>query len=770
VPFSVLPLQGSAHDAVLSVRVRSVEGLPGSNLPRLTIGLRFGPLVAGLRVDKSKEVSVKCQMELVRGHDGKWVPEASGGGAARVTLPPSLFSQSGQGIVCRIKLTTPGIVTANILAASMPVPVPIEPGPVSLASARQGQGQAQPVAAVMISISRVFSAEAQAAMARVLIQRVIEQLRDPSGPPNGVPAVLDALRPSRGWLPSSDVLQALNTTDGQRRNALRLAVDGRHWECVQALVEAWCNPRELAEDLRSPLTAALERGAAEPGALLAMDRSLGPEARRVAGDFAALLAELRAARGGCQVEVAKRWEALAKEVAVHFQPPGGARPAPDRPISGAAAGDGPQPWSCDVCVLMLEHCPTGRARRTLLCAEGACAALWRASLCQNLPGLARKLAVWIGLSFNGTMTEENGGPLTRRRLLDIQLGGAGGGGSDTVLARVLEKGTRDERWVRVARAMVQLGASPNSAAPGGQSPLLFTLEQADQGRTGFNELLQSFLHKLGDDVDQWDQPTILIEDRCTECPICLEPLWTSTPTAFVNYIVEGGRERQHVICSHFFCFDCASQQYMKQQSQRVDEYHCPVCRGPAKDMMPLPDILINPRLWFQFFDLRGQGRLDKSTLALALEAILPLDTENQHGDDHGWAGWGKTKGDYIEEHEFFCQGGLLEWVRAHQHELSKAKARGMAPPIEEPERWFTHWDRARRGRLQRGEVLRALCEAVRISSLETKKIQQVRAGVQGVWDRHVRGDFLTRERFLKCNLAPEFARVVGELEGGGHVP
>lgn len=63
--------------------------------------------------------------------------------------------------------------------------------------------------------------------------------------------------------------------------------------------------------------------------------------------------------------------------------------------------------------------------------------------------------------------------------------------------------------------------------------------------------------QMQQDMDQWRQPTALVEDtrcfccqqfsnspkrrfqdRTAECPICFETLWTATPTAFVK-LVEG---------------------------------------------------------------------------------------------------------------------------------------------------------------------------------------------------------------------------------------
>ncbi|CAE8593677.1 unnamed protein product, partial [Polarella glacialis] len=114
VPFSVLPAQGVVQDAALGIRLRSVDGLPNIGIPRLSIGCRIGPLLAGPgnRLDKSKEVSVKCQLELVKQPSGAWVPESSGGGGTvRIVLPPSLLAMASKGgISCRLKvcaLSTP---------------------------------------------------------------------------------------------------------------------------------------------------------------------------------------------------------------------------------------------------------------------------------------------------------------------------------------------------------------------------------------------------------------------------------------------------------------------------------------------------------------------------------------------------------------------------------------------------------------------------------------------------------------------------------------
>ncbi|CAK0810549.1 unnamed protein product, partial [Prorocentrum cordatum] len=139
-------------------------------------------------------------------------------------------------------------------------------------------------------------------------------------------------------------------------------------------------------------------------------------------------------RGGAS-EAARRWEALAAGAVAHW---------------GPAAGAAGAPWHCDVVVLALERCPSS-VRRGLLCAPGLCEALWRSGLERNLPGLARKLAVWIGLLPVG------GGELhARRRLLDVQLGE---GPEDCVLLLAVKRGLQEPLWLQVARVMVNVGAS-----------------------------------------------------------------------------------------------------------------------------------------------------------------------------------------------------------------------------------------------------------------------------------------------------------------------
>ena len=750
IPFSVLPAKGVASEAAVGIRLRSVEGLPDIGTTRLVIGFRFGTVVSENRVGKAKEISVKTQLGLVC-HDRAWVPEASqNNGLVRVVLPPSLLDLASKGISCKLKVVTTGIVGPNAFVVSEPLPVPVLPGHVPLFSAKDHQKQ---MATAVLSIGRLFSAEAQALMARSLVQRIVSQLRQPEAQ-SGLDDALDALKPSRGWSAAAGVPQAFASVDSQGKTALRLAVEGGHWKYVQPLIEACCSLRSVAEDLRSPLTAAVERGSGDE--VLGLDvklLGLSKDQLRLAGQVCKVLR---------RKDSTGRLDDMAPQLSSHFGAPGsspgstGALSPPPLPPKEVSRSSFSKPvtsdWSPDFLLLVLELCQSGKARRALL-PPATCSALWRASLQQNLPSLAKKLAIWIGLSVN--LRGEN----SRSQLLDVPPYAS----EDSVLGLMLERAVEDPQWLNVARILLHVGASA-TATLHGQPLMSFAQDQADKNQPGFNDLLEPLLRRLGQDIDPWVQPSVLLEDRTAECPICLETLWTSTPTAFVKLVEGGGQSVFHVICAHFFCFDCASQQYMKQQQTQASEYFCPTCRATAHEVMPMPDIAVNPRLWFQFLDVSRSGEIGQNMAVQALEALLPIDTERLHESiSGGWATWAKGP---ITEHEFFAKGGLLEWIRAHQHDLANAAKRGPAPALSSDlQDWFRHWDVERRGALDKGQVLRALCEASKTSSLEIKRIQELKEGLSELWAKYDLISGLTRQHCKEPNLAADLAALAERVAG-----
>merc|ERR1711957_32807 len=165
---------------------------------------------------------------------------------------------------------------------------------------------------------------------------------------------------------------------------------------------------------------------------------------------------------------------------------------------------------------------------------------------------------------------------------------------------------------------------------------------------------------------------------------------------------------------------------------------------------------MNPREWFQFLDTDGSRRIDKNTVIQTLEAILPIDTENlrQVMDERIWAEWDTTADGHISEPEFFARDGLFEWVRVHQHDIQMAKARGPTPALQDAEGWFKHWDFSKCGDLCRSDVLRAMCEAASVSSLEPKKVEKLKVAIEAIWQQNASADgTLAKNRFFKAGIA-----------------
>lgn len=148
--------------------------------------------------------------------------------------------------------------------------------------------------------------------------------------------------------------------------------------------------------------------------------------------------------------------------------------------------------------------------------------------------------------------------------------------------------------------------------------------------------------------------------------------------------------------------------------------------------------------------------------------MLPIDTERLHSalQNQGFAAPWAKQGNISELH-FWMPGGLLEWVRAHQHDLDRAKDRGKAPKLDELEEWLRHWDRERRGELDKGQVLRALCEVTKTSSLEIERIKKMKEGISAVWKKnHLKGGLTRQLCRQKPQLGKEFQQVVDEVLKG----
>eukprot|EP00913_Durusdinium_trenchii_P019900 g18707.t1 len=110
----------------------------------------------------------------------------------------------------------------------------------------------------------------------------------------------------------------------------------------------------------------------------------------------------------------------------------------------------------------------------------------------------------------GLAVPARSGEQSRSTLLDAPLDG-----DDSVLGRVVERAVEDSEWLSVARVLLSVGAS-GTATCNGRPLYLFVQEQAERKTRGFNELLAPLLARIGQDIDQWKQPTALVEDERRE--------------------------------------------------------------------------------------------------------------------------------------------------------------------------------------------------------------------------------------------------------------
>ncbi|CAE7604747.1 METTL21C [Symbiodinium sp. KB8] len=861
---------------------------------------------------------------------------------------------------------------------SEPLQVPVLPGHVPLFSAKAHLADHQKqMATAVLSIGRLFSAEAQALMARSLVQRIVSHLRQPPG------ADVDS---QQAW----DALDALKRKDARNKYQLHLT----RWFASMRVRRRDGSLHVKLEDLRSPLTAAIEHCCGQE--LLRLDSNmlgLNKDQLRLAGQL-------------CKIVSAKsvgQLDDIASQLSSHFGVRGSSQsrgasgtssppPLPPKEVSRSSFSKPvPSEWSPDILLLVLELCQSGTAgvcseakkrQRGDYKAKGVLRR--RVSLQQNLPNLAKKLAIWTAdrtvcqrsrqlllfeefypvqadnnqPGFNdllepflrrlgqdidpwvqptalledpwickeqcdsatfvqsGPFTDAHDGQklvtttlqLIRSCSLEFSLQrtcnahgllhvimGQGSSRATTIDRRVLSDGRvyqvkwpengglgympwpgsfmlakhldmhREQLGLQEKKAL-ELGSGTCSVAglAAGllckQVDLTDRLEVLEELHANIDFAYQNMeaeprvMAKVLDWVDleftesafrPGHADLILMSDvvyfphlrrpllntllyLCTEDTLVLwancdkypeyepdidsflellEPFFRVTeeeegpqkgfggPCEVSEGVVKirslrilnmelaqnelarakvggpgeacikrcGGQSVFHVICAHFFCFDCASQQYMKQQQAQANEYFCPTCRATAHEVMPMPDIAVNPR--FQFLDVNRSGEIDQNMAVQALEAMLPIDTERLHESiAGGWAAWAKG---HVTENDFFSKGGLLEWIRAHQHDLANAVKRGAAPslPADDLQDWFRHWDVEHRGTLDKGQVLRALCEASKTSSLETRRIQELKEGITKVWDKYDLSLGLTRQHCKEPKLAADLAALAEKVAG-----
>ncbi|CAE7590353.1 BBS1 [Symbiodinium pilosum] len=109
-----------------------------------------------------------------------------------------------------------------------------------------------------------------------------------------------------------------------------------------------------------------------------------------------------------------------------------------------------------------------------------------------------------------------------------------------------------------------------------------------------------------------------------ECPICLEPLCRSTPTAFVD-------AADIAVCLHLLCSSCA-RGYASSTNSQGEALRCPECRRHAVTMKQLPSLSEDPLHWFEFLagasdTVSVNGKVAKSMLLRTISSMLPVEAD-----------------------------------------------------------------------------------------------------------------------------------------------
>eukprot|EP00434_Breviolum_minutum_P034932 symbB.v1.2.030920.t3/scaffold3535.1/size54508/3 len=411
----------------------------------------------------------------------------------------------------------------------------------------------------------------------------------------------------------------------------------------------------------------------------------------------------------------------------------------------ALADDGLSPYTAailreDPCGI-LKGLDANLRRRILRGDENAWAEVARSAAGQELPDIAAG-ALSRGLPIPKKMAEDL---LTYCFDADLPLLAL------RVLARVdgkrflmlaLERAS-EKSWQRVAERIVGQSKPDQKSCWMNPPAMQYAIREIQRGRNQFRILLQSFLNflkatqekdlrgpllyqmRLGEKCwtftrdDFLADPCVLAARRGgAECPICLEPLCRSTPTAFVA---------DTAVCLHFLCINCA-RGYASSTNSQGDALRCPECRRHAVDMQPVPSLCEDPLSCFEFLAGIGEeSHLARPMLLRMLSALLPLDSEALEAQ-------GETLSQEVHAADFLTNPFFV-WVWRHLQEHQRSMVRQEpAPDLEDRTAWFKYWNFSNTGRLTRSEVLRAILRSFRVTSLQKQKVQDLRSRVDKVWD------------------------------------
>jgi hypothetical protein len=161
---------------------------------------------------------------------------------------------------------------------------------------------------------------------------------------------------------------------------------------------------------------------------------------------------------------------------------------------------------------------------------------------------------------------------------------------------------------------------------------------------------------------------------------------------------------------------------------------CPECRREGEKAQLVPEISEDPLAWFDFL-ASASGNVNRTVLLRTVSAMLPVDADRLQEALNNNQITSEPFGQEVTAAEFLANG-LYGWIRRHEAEHRRCNSKGLAPNISDKTEWFKYWDFSDKGLLTRGEVLRAYLRTHGVSSLEKKRVDDLRHRIDKLWERY----------------------------------
>eukprot|EP00391_Amoebophrya_sp_Ameob2_P012011 CAMPEP_0178988272 /NCGR_PEP_ID=MMETSP0795-20121207/3723_1 /TAXON_ID=88552 /ORGANISM="Amoebophrya sp., Strain Ameob2" /LENGTH=425 /DNA_ID=CAMNT_0020679537 /DNA_START=640 /DNA_END=1917 /DNA_ORIENTATION=+ len=193
-----------------------------------------------------------------------------------------------------------------------------------------------------------------------------------------------------------------------------------------------------------------------------------------------------------------------------------------------------------------------------------------------------------------------------------------------------------------------------------------------------------------------------------ECGVCYFELWKSRAAAMRRYTRR--------VCEHYIHYECATHLLEEARTEHGrNEAECPVCGARFNEVKEVPDILKDPRGWFQIVDADYGGELNRVEVLNGLGTTMPIAREKlEAAIENHWHEWDPDGSGTITTREFMLSGnGLKDYIVRHIKELeAKTAGKGLAladiPDLDtHPHEWFEYWDADNSGTLEQHEMIRA---------------------------------------------------------------